>query len=85
MRTRNPDLEARWRERGDAWRSSGLTAAQFATRNGVSTSTLTGWPSKLRHRAAPRSSTPAFVAVVREDTARPLARSSSKSRALASS
>ena len=34
MRTRNPDLEARWRERVEAWRSSGLTAAQFATQNG---------------------------------------------------
>jgi hypothetical protein len=32
MRSRNPALEARWRERVDAWRSSGLTAAQ----NGVS-------------------------------------------------
>ncbi len=40
-RTRNPDLEARWRERVEAWRSSGLTAAQFATQNGR---------TKLTHR-----------------------------------
>ncbi len=69
MRTRNPDLEARWRERVDAWRSSGLTAAQFAAQNGFSASALTGWSSKLRHRPAPRPSAPAFVAVVRKDAA----------------
>jgi hypothetical protein len=69
MRTRNPDLEARWRERVDAWRSSGLTAAQFAAQNGFSTSALTGWSSKLRHRPAPRPSAPAFVAVVHKDPA----------------
>jgi hypothetical protein len=69
MRTRNPDLEVRWRERVDAWRSSGLTAAQFAAQNGFSTSALTGWSSKLRHRPVPRPSAPAFVAVVRKDAA----------------
>jgi hypothetical protein len=60
-RTRNPDLEARWRERVEAWRRSGLTAAQFAAQNGFSASSLTGWSSKLRHRPAPRPSAPAFV------------------------
>jgi hypothetical protein len=69
MRSRNPDLEARWRERVDAWRSSGPTAAQFAAQNGFSTSALTGWSSKLRHRPAPRPRAPAFVAVVRKDAA----------------
>jgi hypothetical protein len=69
MRTRNPDLEARWRERVEAWRSSGLTAAQFAAQNGFSASALTGWSSKLRHRPAPRPSAPAFVAVVRKNAA----------------
>jgi hypothetical protein len=69
MPTRNPDLEARWRERVEAWRSSGLTAAQFAAQNGFSTSALTSGSSKLRHRAAPRPSAPAFVAVARKDAA----------------
>lgn len=66
MRTRSPDLEARCRERVDAWRSSGLTAAQFAAQNGFSTAALTTWSSKLRHRPAPRPSAPAFVTVVRK-------------------
>jgi hypothetical protein len=69
MRTRNPDLEARWRERVETWRSSGLAAAQFAAQNGFSTSALTGWSSKLRHRPAPRPSAPPFVGVVRKDVA----------------
>jgi hypothetical protein len=69
MRTRDPDLDARWRERVEAWRSSGRGAAQFAAQNGFSTSALTGWSSKLRLRPAPRPSAPAFVAVVRKDVA----------------
>jgi hypothetical protein len=82
MRTRNPDLEARWRERVDAWRSSGLTAAQFAAQNGFSTSALTGWSSKLRHRLR---RVPAPLRSSRWSTRipRPPASSSSKSRALA--
>ncbi len=50
MWTRNADLEVRVHERVDAWRSSGLTAAQFAAQNGFSTSALTHWSSKLRNR-----------------------------------
>jgi hypothetical protein len=37
--------------------------------NGFSASALTGWPSKLRHRPASRTSAAPFVAVVRKDTA----------------
>ena len=69
MRIHNSDLEACWRERVDAWRSTGVTGAQFAAQNGFSTSALTGWSSKLRHRPAPRPSAPAFVAVVGKDAA----------------
>jgi hypothetical protein len=69
MGIRNPDLEARWCERVDASRSSGVTAEQFAAQNGFSTSALTGWSSKLRHGPAPHPSAPAFVAVVRKDVA----------------
>ncbi len=57
------------RERVEAWRSSGLTAAQFTAQNGFSASALTGWSSKRRHRPVPRASGPAFVAVVRKFTA----------------
>ena len=57
MRTPDPDLEARWR-------SSGLTAAQFAAQMGFSASALTGWSSKLRKRPAPGASDPAVVAMV---------------------
>lgn len=44
-----------------------MTAAQFAAQHGFSTSALTSWSSRLRKRPAPRSSAPAFVAIVRKD------------------
>lgn len=71
MRTRNPDLESHWRERVEAWRASGQSAARFAAEHDLSASSLLRWSSLLARRAPARTSAaPAFVPVVR---AQPLA------------
>ena len=37
-----------WAQRVDAWQSSGLTAQQYAAREGLNANTLRGWKSRLK-------------------------------------
>lgn len=53
-----------WATRVERWRRSGLTAAQFAAREGINRHTLAYWKWKLRHGWQPsprRASRPAGV------------------------
>jgi hypothetical protein len=40
-----------WARRVDAWKASGLTAQQYATREGLNANTLRGWRSRLTREA----------------------------------
>ncbi len=51
--------EAKWAEQVRAWRASGESADDFATRHGFATSTLHGWSSRL-----PREDSPRFLRLV---------------------
>ncbi len=66
MRNRNALIESRWRERVTLWRTSGLSATQFAAKYSLSKSSLARWASRL---STPASASPAFVPVVRAQAA----------------
>ena len=61
-----PSTESLWRERVDAWRASGETAAQFAKTHSLSPATLRWWSSRLGPSDAPR-----FVRLVPRAAASP--------------
>ena len=46
--------EAKWTERVRAWRASGESAYDFATRHGFAASTLHVWSSRIPHEDSPR-------------------------------
>jgi hypothetical protein len=45
-------LAARWRERIDRWRSSGLSVAEFCRREGISEPSFFAWRKRLAGRRA---------------------------------
>lgn len=61
---------ATWKKRVAEWRSSGLTAAQYAEGRGFAPVTLSWWAWKLRStaevtgRTVPTAAAPAFMRVV---------------------
>jgi hypothetical protein len=58
-----------WQQAMTRWRGSGLSAEQFAKREGVRTSTLLWWSSQLRRgtRAEHGSSTPAAIEIALDE------------------
>jgi transposase len=64
------DLETVWKERVRRWKSSGMTAQEFAAREGVSANRLHVWSGRLQRsgwalkRAVQLEPTPALLPVV---------------------
>ena len=58
-----------WQQAMTRWRGSGLSAEQFARREGVSTNTLLWWSSQLRRgtRAKHGTSTPAAIEIALDE------------------
>lgn len=58
-----------WQQAMTRWRRSGLSAEQFAKREGVRTNTLLWWSSQLRRgtRAEHGSSTPAAIEIALDE------------------
>jgi hypothetical protein len=46
-----PEVEAKWRERVAAWRSSGMGARAFAEREGLRVASLWAWKRRLEPEA----------------------------------
>jgi hypothetical protein len=58
-----------WQQAMTRWRGSGLSAEQFAMREGVRTNTLLWWSSQLKHgtRAEHGSSKPAAIEIALDE------------------
>ena len=52
-----PNTRSKWESIVHRWRASGLTAREFATREGLNAATLRWWSSRLSQSAP----TPAFI------------------------
>jgi hypothetical protein len=65
MTTNKRQNAAKWRQRVDRWRQSGLTTKEFAAREGIAPSSLSWWAWKLgkEDKAASKLAPPAFVPV----------------------
>ncbi len=61
-----------WQQAMTRWRGSGLSAEQFAKREGVRTNTFLWWSSQLRRgtRAEHGSSTPAAIEIALDEVTR---------------
>lgn len=57
---RQKQRQEQWAERVERWRASGLTAREFAAREGINRRTLTYWSWKLGRE---RRARPAFIEV----------------------
>jgi hypothetical protein len=61
-----------WRERVAQWRSSGLTAREFAARRAINASTLAHWAWRLRRESPGDAAAEASVPPMIEVLARPV-------------
>lgn len=77
MATKTTEAERRWRRIVHKWRRSGLSARDFAEREGVNALTMYGWSSRLGKppTAMPPMVTPTFVPVEIINEVRPISQS----------